>query len=373
VHRRELLSANPRALGVVLLAFLSSGCLLDRSGTGLRDAAPPSLDAGAGVDAGRSDAGHDAGVDSAVPIPDSCVATMETCNGLDDDCDGIADDELTRMCGNACGTGVETCTLGTWGGCTVPEPETEVCDNIDNNCNGLIDDDVTRPCSNDCGEGLEACTGGVWGACSVGPPEPELCDNVDNDCNGMVDEMLSLSCTATSGCGPVMGTSVCVGGTYGPCDALLPAEVCNGVDDDCNGTIDDGAGCPCILRHLRGSAYLFCTARESWTGAQAACRALGYELITINDSEENIFARQGLGMDLVDDWWIGVSDRATEGTWVWSFGSSSFSGWASGEPNASNRAHDCGAIEDGSNGFEDYGEWSDHTCSENNPYVCESR
>jgi hypothetical protein len=43
----------------------------------------------------------------------------EQCNNRDDDCDGMVDGQ-TRSCENECGAGVETCTVGAWGGCTAP-------------------------------------------------------------------------------------------------------------------------------------------------------------------------------------------------------------------------------------------------------------
>ncbi len=374
MHGRELRSLITRISGALLVACLAHGCFLDRSGTARPDGSTPRVDAGPRADAARADAGYDASVDSAVPIEDGCVPSVETCNGLDDDCDGVIDDALSRTCATACGTGTETCTLGRWDGCTAPAPTAETCDNVDNDCNGLIDDMLTRSCTNDCGVGTERCMGGAWGACSTPPPGPEICDNFDNDCDGMTDEGVSISCNVMTACGSITGTSVCVGGSYGPCDAAAPVEVCNGLDDDCDTVIDNGAGCPCTLRHLRGHAYLFCTSRVSWSDAEAACRANGYELITIDDGEENTFARQGLGMDLDDDWWIGLNDRSDEGTWRWSYGSSSYDGWAGGEPGSFDaRSRDCVVIENGSSGWEDYGEWADHACGEDNPYVCESR
>jgi hypothetical protein len=44
----------------------------------------------------------------------------EVCNALDDDCSGAADDALMRTC--SCGTGLETCTAGTWAGCPADCP-----------------------------------------------------------------------------------------------------------------------------------------------------------------------------------------------------------------------------------------------------------
>lgn len=45
------------------------------------------------------------------------------------------------------------------------------------------------------------------------------------------------------------GTRTCSGGVWGPCDEVLPAasESCNGIDDDCNGMIDEGCSAGCIV------------------------------------------------------------------------------------------------------------------------------
>jgi hypothetical protein len=41
------------------------------------------------------------------------------------------------------------------------------------------------------------------------------------------------------------GSEACVDGTWGPCtgEVVPAAEVCNNLDDDCNGIVDDGVGC----------------------------------------------------------------------------------------------------------------------------------
>ena len=71
----------------------------------------------------------------------------------------------------------------------------------------------------------------------------ETCDGIDNDCNGQVDDNLSRSCS--NACG--VGSETCSAGNWGGCDAPQPkAEACDGVDNDCDGQVDepDGPLCP---------------------------------------------------------------------------------------------------------------------------------
>ncbi len=170
----------------------------------------------------------------------------ETCNGLDDDCDGQTDEGLSRACSSACGSGTEVCVSGAWADCDAPTPAIEVCNGLDDDCDGLVDEGLSRACSSACGSGTEVCVSGAWTGCDAPAPAPETCNGLDDDCDGETDEDLSRPCA--SDCGS--GTETCSMGTWGGCDAPAPApETCNGLDDDCDGLIDEGnpgGGAACL-------------------------------------------------------------------------------------------------------------------------------
>ena len=172
----------------------------------------------------------------------------EVCNGLDDDCNGTVDDGLVGVpCVSGGCPGTTVCRKGSWA-CDAPPPATEVCDGKDNDCNKLVDDGVTRSCTSICGAGVERCAfsddgnaANDWTGCDAPKPAPEICDGKDNDCNGKVDDAVpgvGASCTAADGCA---GVRVCRGSAGMACDApARQAEICDGKDNDCNGKIDDG-------------------------------------------------------------------------------------------------------------------------------------
>ncbi|MBN1945545.1 MAG: SUMF1/EgtB/PvdO family nonheme iron enzyme [Bradymonadales bacterium] len=187
-----------------------------------------------------------------------CTPTgEEICDELDNDCDGETDEgfDLQRdvnncgRCGNVCPTPPNAIPLCIRGECSYqcapgwfdydpeqPGCETEeciptgeeICDGIDNNCDGETDEGFDKTLPETCGplcihcEYIHAEALCVEGACEMGECE----ENWHHLPNGPWD-----------GCpnGPWEGC----------CYYCVPTgpEECNGLDDDCNGRIDDGINC----------------------------------------------------------------------------------------------------------------------------------
>ncbi len=221
----------------------------------------------------------------------------EVCNGIDDDCDSVIDDNVITqnyyndMDGDGFGAGL----IGNF--CSPPSNSsltnddcndnnaavrpgaTEVCNGIDDDCNGSIDDNVvTQNYYNDVdGDGFGA--GLIGNLCSppanssltnndcndnnaaIHPGVTDVCNSIDDDCDGSTDEDGTLTwwlnadgdnyaaATQSTCTSPGAGWTTTAPQFNGDCNdnnaAINPGaiEICaNGIDDNCNGFIDEGCG-----------------------------------------------------------------------------------------------------------------------------------
>ena len=100
-----------------------------------------------------------------------------------------------------------------------------------------LEDLATAECAvaGDCQAGA-TCIEGACVACGA-----EICDGVDNDCDGNADEDFDLQ-TDLNHCGACNATcdGVCTAGACEGPDCVPADETCNGADDDCDGNTDEG-------------------------------------------------------------------------------------------------------------------------------------
>jgi|GEM_PF-1920874 len=210
-----------------------------------------------------------------------CVQTVqpseETCNFEDDDCDGQIDEDLVLAnCSvpgldGPCAEGTQQCQNGQVVCAQQVFSVAEVCDLEDNDCDGTVDegctctDGQTAPCDeNDVGEcqsGTRTCNAGEWGPCEGSiTPSAEVCDGLDNNCDGEVDNGNpggGASCERTEGddlFGPCLtGVTACVQGAV-VCEQVTfaNAELCDNKDNDCDGEVDEGIPTPSCVTGLSG-------------------------------------------------------------------------------------------------------------------------
>ncbi len=130
----------------------------------------------------------------------------------------------------------------------------ERCNSANDDCDANIDEGfsymglaVGAPCSCEAGSATAtvSCATASTATCTY---PAEICNGLDDDCNGVDDERFacvrgsSSTCTGTgsiSGCtyaGSVVCSATCTAGTCTP-----PSEICDTIDQDCDGFVDEGA------------------------------------------------------------------------------------------------------------------------------------
>ncbi len=338
----------------------------------------------------------------------------------DADADGYGDAARPRVACEAPGSAVADASDCDDGDAAVNPGATEVCNGVDDDCDGAVDDDDAS---------LDAATATTWyadadadvlgdvgrastscvapsGAVAEGtdcddadgdvnPSATEVCNGLDDDCDGDTDDADASLDTSTAdtwyedadldGYGDAASALLACEEPSGYTDDATDCddrdddvnpgatEVCNAEDDDCDGTADSTAVCPCAVEYAGGVTdhpYLFCTARKTWTEARSYCTARGYYLATIDDATEDGWIDTTADSYSNKEWWIGLNDLVTEGTFGWASGSTStYRNWYAGEPNDAGSGEDCTELnqwDPSSTG------WNDADCGADRRFVCEA-
>ncbi len=192
--------------------------------------------------------------DMARPDSGGCADRDDACDGRDDDCDGRFDEDLvptacaTGLAG-PCAEGISICVGGISGCDLLIEPAAETCDGVDNDCDGRLDEAMDgMGCASGepgvCAVGSTRCADGVLVCDANRQPTPEVCNGFDDDCDGQTDEGVTGRPCQTGAPGPCAeGRSTCVDGVVGCERVFMPAdEICNVIDDDCDGRVDEFEG-----------------------------------------------------------------------------------------------------------------------------------
>lgn len=125
-------------------------------------------------------------------------------------------------------------------------------------------------------------------------------------------------------------------------------EMCDGVDNDCSGHIDDGAECGCPSEHIGDHDYALCAHPMSFWEAEQFCHSMGSTLAKIDSKQVLDQLSTSARKQRKAEWWVGLSDQGHEGRYVWPDQSRPVRGlWARGEPDNYACGQHCAALRSG--------------------------
>ncbi len=342
-------------------AFFRDG---DGDGVGAGDAVPvcPLVDGWVSV-------GGDCDDDDDAAFP----GAPERCDGADNDCNGDTDEgfELGGACERGDGAcraeGTVVCLADGTAGCdaVAGTPSNETCNSMDDDCDGDTDEgfDIGGACVSGAGAcaraGLLRCdeAGGLSCDAVAGAPQDEACNGVDDDCDGDTDEGFDVGAACEAGAGACRreGTWICNQDGSIACSVMAgtPAvEVCNGIDDDCDGDTDEGFGlgaaCTSGTGACAASGEIVCGA-----DGNAACSAVGLDASaeTCNAVDDDCDGETDEGFDVGEGCEVGAGACRRTGTWICNDDGGAACSAVAGEPGEER----CNGVDDDCDGDTDEG------------------